>query len=52
MFNPRLEAFVRPRAVSIEIALCFDDEQNAEFDPVMINVRETLCHVGETYSRT
>ena len=43
----------------IEIPLSFDDEQNAELDPVMINVRETLshvretlCHVREIYSRT
>ena len=45
-------SFVGPRVVNIEIPLSFDDEQNAEFDPVMINVHETLCHVREIYSRT
>ena len=43
---------VGPRVVNIEISLSFDDEQNAEFDSVMINVRETLCHVRKIYSHT
>ena len=38
---------IGPRVVNIEISLSFDDGQNAEMDSVMINVRETTCHVRE-----
>ena len=40
---------VGPRVVSIEISLSFDDKQNVEFNPMMINVRETKFHVREIY---
>ena len=42
------------RVVNIEISLSFGDEQSTKFDPVMINVRDTSCHVHEislTYVR-
>ena len=45
---------VGPSVGNIEIPLSFDDEQNAELDPVIINVRATLWHVHEislTYVR-
>ena len=36
---------VGPRVVNIEILLSFDDEQNAKFDQMMINVREPKGHI-------
>ena len=39
------------RVVNIKILLSFGDEQNAEFDQMMMNARETTCHIRETTSR-
>ena len=38
--------------VKIEILLSFDDEQNAKFDQVMINIRETRSPIRKSAPRT